>query len=78
MSVDVLAGRRGKPDPRLRSHRLLRRLKKIEQLPVRDQKAVLRMIDMMVRARREANWRADWRAECVIPRSFDETGAARA
>ena len=55
VSVDALAGRHGKPDPHLPSYRLLRRLKKIEQLPLHDQKAVLRMIDMMVQARRKAS-----------------------
>jgi transcriptional regulator with XRE-family HTH domain len=53
VSADVLTGRHTKPDPRLPSYRLLRRLKKLEQLPTHDQKAVLRMIDMMVQARRK-------------------------
>lgn len=54
VTADVLTGRQIKADPRLPSYRLLRRLKKLEQLPSHDQKAVLRMIDMMVQARRRA------------------------
>ncbi|MBL8112466.1 MAG: helix-turn-helix transcriptional regulator [Acidobacteria bacterium] len=56
VSVDVLAGL--KPTPMAPSEppvspRLLRRIKKLEELPAHDQKAVLRMIDMMVEARRK-------------------------
>ena len=53
-TADVLTGRHSKPDPHLPSYRILRRLKKLEQLPAHDQKAVLRMIDMMVQARGRA------------------------
>ncbi len=55
VTTDVLTGRHSKPDPTLPSFRLLRRLKKLEQLPPHDQKAVLRMIDMMAEARRRAS-----------------------
>lgn len=54
VSTDVLAGRQDSPaltspPP---SFRLLRRLQKLQELPPHDQKAVLRMIDMMAEARR--------------------------
>lgn len=54
VTADVLTGRHAKTNPHLPHYRLLRRLKKLEQLPPHDQKAVLRMIDMMVQARRKA------------------------
>ncbi|MBL8113180.1 MAG: helix-turn-helix transcriptional regulator [Acidobacteria bacterium] len=55
VSTDLLAGRSSAtPLSALPNHRLLRRLKKLEELPAHDQKAVLRMIDMMVEARRRA------------------------
>lgn len=57
VTTDVLTGREAspaRPEP-LVSPRLLKRIKKLEELPLHDQKAVLRMIDMMAEARRKAS-----------------------
>lgn len=56
VSSEVLLGVKGGAEPREAaspvSLRLLRRLKRLEELPAHDQKAVLRMIDALAVARR--------------------------
>ena len=58
VSLDVLAGRT--PPPRrpaesAEDFRLWRRLKRVAELPVHDQKTILKMIDAMADARRRAS-----------------------
>ena len=57
VAMDVLAGRQEtrKPLSPPESPRLLKRLKRLEELPPHDQKAVLHMIDMMAAGRRKAS-----------------------
>jgi transcriptional regulator with XRE-family HTH domain len=59
VSTDVLATGSGAPrakaQPPIENLRLLRRLKRLQELPPHDQKAVLRMIDMMADARSRAS-----------------------
>lgn len=57
VSTDALTGHEpssARSQPTV-SVRLLKRIKKLEELPLHDQKAVLRMIDMMAEARRKAS-----------------------
>jgi hypothetical protein len=58
-SVDSLTGFQGSPrrapPPQPENPHLWRRLKRIEELPLHDRKAILKMIDAMADARRRAS-----------------------